>query len=340
MQTIAPKLLDAAIPDKLKSNLNFIKDFRNRLNDANTKFEDLEKMAVLEGEPTGPPVIQVPKGAWSITSEGNLWRIQTMGYSLVYADYYIPYPDRIVKDNLGRITYFELLDGDGYSITASYKPDKYYIENPADGRQYPIWRFERIVFRNIDKNTGKTHEFVVENDGWIFTVEAISMYDKEIVSTFPHYNKDFVHFVNSTNKSDDRLLIDLDPSEYVDSFDRAKSAYEKAKYFKEQFDNANKPVSQADIDNLVNEENFKDMASSIGNKGDEAKQIKDHNTRVERAWMHSINKLAGEEDEEGDDDDDDDKFSGGGFGPAGSINQPGNIQSQRLGTSNKFNATR
>ena len=248
-----------------------------------------------------------------------------MGYSLVYADYYIPYPDRIIKDDLGRITYFELLDGDGYSITATYKPDKYYIENPSDGRQYPIWRFERIVFRNIDKSTGKTHEIVVENEGWIFTVEAILMYDKEIIRSLPYNEKDYVHFVKSTNKTGDRLLIGLEPSEYVDSFDRAKSAYEKAKYFKEQFDNANKPVSQADIDNLVNEENFKDMASSIGNKGDEAKQIKDHNTRVERAWMHAINKLAGEED------DDDDN-------PAGSISQPGNNFSQRLGISNRHSS--
>ncbi|MCD4657308.1 MAG: hypothetical protein K8S87_07165 [Planctomycetes bacterium] len=333
MQTLAPKLVDAALPDELKSNLNFLRDFRNRVNNANAKFEDIERMAVLEGEPPGPPVINVPARAWSTTSNGNLWRIQTMGYSLAYADYFIPHPDRIEKDDLGRITYFELLDGDGYSITATYKPDKYYIENPADGKQYPIWRFERIIFRNIDKNTGKIHELIVENEGWIFTLEAILMYDKEVARLYPHDEKDYIHFVRSTKETDDRYLINLAPSEYVDSFDRAKSTYEKAKYFKEQFDNATKPVSKADIDNLINEENFKDMASSIGNKGDEAKQIKEHNTRVERSWMHSINKLAGEEDDDGDDDD-----GGSDRGAAGSINQPGNKGLQRIGTSNRFSS--
>ena len=102
-QTLAPKLVDAALPSELQSNLNFLRDFRNRVNDANAKFEDIERMAVLVGNPTGPPVINVPARAWSITSNGNLWRIQTMGYSLAYAEYYMPYPDRIEKDDLGRI---------------------------------------------------------------------------------------------------------------------------------------------------------------------------------------------------------------------------------------------
>ena len=94
-------------------------ELRSLLTDARATYEDLERAAILTGDP--PPDKedrQVPSGRWSLHPQGYFIRYFPRGYQEIRIELSVPAPLEIGRDAQGRITL--VADKDGNRIEAAY----------------------------------------------------------------------------------------------------------------------------------------------------------------------------------------------------------------------------
>jgi hypothetical protein len=150
------------LPDDLKASAKFYSDFRGKLKDPNTPYNELENIAVNQGlPPIGIGSRQISDGNWGAVGDGFYMRCFPEPYQHDYIELYRPRVIDVTKDDKGRIT--AMTDG-------VYKMDVTYMDEPGsnkikleDGKTYPIWRFKSVHFTGA--NPGE--EYVMENNGWV-----------------------------------------------------------------------------------------------------------------------------------------------------------------------------
>jgi hypothetical protein len=89
---------------------------------ANTSFDDLERVAVLVGDPasqTGDRIL--PEKRWSYNPAGYFIRYQPSGYSVTTVEIYVPEMFDVERDERGRVT--SIQDRRGNRIEAIYRGD-------------------------------------------------------------------------------------------------------------------------------------------------------------------------------------------------------------------------
>jgi hypothetical protein len=107
------------LPPAARRVLEAEAELRSLLTEAQATYEDLERAAVLTGDP--PPDKedrQVPRGRWSLHPEGYFIRYFPRGYREIRIELSVPAPLEVGRDDRGRVTL--IADKDGNRIEAEY----------------------------------------------------------------------------------------------------------------------------------------------------------------------------------------------------------------------------
>lgn len=140
--------LMADLPPALKAILEAENRIRQMVTQANASFAEVERVAVLLGEPAPDAAdrMDLPRQRWSYHPDGYFIRFDPHGYSSTNVDIYVPKPYTIVRDRKDRIVLIS--DDEGRRIDILYTPSTVKVE--ASMRAY---RFDRVRF--ADASIGK-----------------------------------------------------------------------------------------------------------------------------------------------------------------------------------------
>lgn len=142
---------------------------KEKISDARTTYEELERVVMRFGKPPVPKNIPIiKKGEWSLIDNGYFMRVFPEDYRRTRAQIYIPkrYAFYFEKDSVGRITRIDIKDGITMKITFDESPEKSKLVL-NDGKEIPVWRFKKLEFSAPDSKTEKELNFKVENTGWV-----------------------------------------------------------------------------------------------------------------------------------------------------------------------------
>jgi hypothetical protein len=149
------------LPDELKASAKFYKDLRHKITDPASSYEDVERMAVIPGDPPADMLLkQINPGNWAYVGDGFYMRIMPDGYQRSVLDVYRAGKVNVTRDDKQRITSIER---DGYKTEVTYVDEPGSDVMFADGKYYPIYRFKSVKYTG--PNAGE--EFVQEDIGWI-----------------------------------------------------------------------------------------------------------------------------------------------------------------------------
>lgn len=131
------------VPEEVKTVLEAEAKLRAKLTSIETKYEDLEKIAVLSGKvPTGKDSRPVPSGRWSYHEDGYFIRFFPAGYSQDKIQISIPPKITIKKDSKGRIV--SLSDDEGNLIEVEY--DEASSMNVNKDSKVKAYAFKKVHF--------------------------------------------------------------------------------------------------------------------------------------------------------------------------------------------------
>lgn len=156
------------MPSEIKDVAKFYQDFRAKLTNPNTTYNELESMAMLNGVlPEEPFSKYVQKGLWAYLGDGFYGRSQPEGYQRTIQEIYRPAKVNSTKDAKGRLT---TLENDGYKVEIQYDDEagKDVVSFSGQG-DYPVWRFKSIKL-SADNGANQT---IVENTGWMVKDKGI-----------------------------------------------------------------------------------------------------------------------------------------------------------------------
>jgi len=161
VKKILSTLIDAA-PDDVKKSIKFYSDFRSKLTNPNTSYNELVSMAMLNGVlPDDAFSKHIQKGLWAHIGNGFYAKALPNGYTETVYCVYKPGRANAVYDSQNRLT---RLSKNCYSVEITY--------DDASGRNvisfgsrgnYPIWRMKSLRFKNAKSG----QEYTLENTGWI-----------------------------------------------------------------------------------------------------------------------------------------------------------------------------
>jgi hypothetical protein len=162
--SVKQKALEQA-PESLRRVLEAENRIRDLVTRANTSFADIERVAVLAGEPPAEPGdrADLPRQRWSYHPAGYFVRFDPNGYPRTTVDVYVPEFFQIMRDDAGRIT--RLSDQYGYRIETTYAPSR---QNIAAGS---LRGSEFLSVRFIDGLNGK-NAAKWEKSGWVLSGPA------------------------------------------------------------------------------------------------------------------------------------------------------------------------
>ena len=112
--------------------------FRQMLSTVGASFVEIERFAVLGGDPTPDSASRkIPEGRWSYHPGGYFIRFFPSGYSRTEVQLYVPEPMTIVRDNADRIAW--IMDQQGTRFDVGYV-DRVTDHRPTATRQVAAWR--------------------------------------------------------------------------------------------------------------------------------------------------------------------------------------------------------
>ncbi len=164
-------LLESNLPPEVRELVNLQQKFLDQFN-AFTRgavsFEDLEKAAVLTGDP--PPAKgdrSIPPGQWVRVPEGYYVRYLPSSYSGARVEFYRPEPIRNVNDELGRPRSV-INAANGLRIEYEYYGDSVFVPHPKypEIKAYPF-KSVTITFPAPLTPDGREQVLSVKNTGYI-----------------------------------------------------------------------------------------------------------------------------------------------------------------------------
>lgn len=290
------------LPEEVRSTAKFYKDLRGKITDPSSNFQDIENMAVLNGEaPSDMLKKQVDPGNWAYIGDGFYMRMMPVTYSQSILELYRPQSVNVTRDAKGRITLFEK-NGDKIEIS--------YIDEPGsdvlkadDGKFYPVYRFKSVKFTG--SNPGE--EELIEDFGWIIRGDGKELKN---VTEFKSYPQDPTAAL------------------YKARFTTANDFFKKITNYKKNSNNPGKGSETGNMDEFNADKHMKDGLDAVKNPADFKKKsnwFKKHLDYVKDWWNCASNSLAGSSC----DDDDTPKKPN----PQKKTAAPGNTKGQRIAPS-------
>jgi hypothetical protein len=281
---VKPLLLDAEIadlsigikdiptdilPSGVKETAEFYKSLRQKLVDPASSYEDIERMAVIPGDPPSDLLKrQVDPGNWAYTGDGFYMRIMPDGYQRSVLEIYRPGSVNVTRDNLLRIT---SLERDGYKTEVTYQDEPGSDVLFADGKYYPIYRFKTIKYSG--PNAGE--EYTVENSGWMIRGDG----------------KELKNITEYKNYPQDPTV-----SEYKARLSSANDFFKQIKKYKKDPNRPGKGAETGLSDDFDADKHFNDGMEAASNPQDLKKKgewINKNLNHTKDWWNCSSNALAG-----------------------------------------------
>lgn len=259
------------LPDEVRSTVKFYKDLRSKITDPSSSFEDIERMAVLSGEPPSSHLKkQVNPGNWAYIGDGFYMRMMPEGYQKSVLEFYRPETVNITRDEKGRITLFEK-DGNRIEISFIDEPGSDVLK-ADDGKYYPIYRFKSVKY--IGTNPGE--EELIENFGWMIRGDGKELKNVTEYKNYPQ-----------------------DPSSalYKARLQEANEYFKKVNKYKNSSNNPGKGSENDLVQKEFNaDKHQKDGMDAVKNPSDFVKKpnwIRKHINYVKDWWNCATNSLAG-----------------------------------------------
>ncbi len=156
LATIARTLL----PKDVQEALNFYDSFKEILTDANSSYEDIERLAVLSGfVEAGPGSQLVEEGNWAKVAENTFMRSYPQSYKKTTVEILKLADFNIEKDEQNRIILFE---SNGFRQEISYNENLKFVTAP-DGLQYPYWEIKELLLTE----EGSNDRLIIKDAGWL-----------------------------------------------------------------------------------------------------------------------------------------------------------------------------
>lgn len=260
---------------------------KEKIADARTTYEELERVVVRFGKPPVPDDMpDVKVGEWSLIEEGYFMRVFPEDYRKTRIQVYVPerHEHYFDRDAQGRITRMGVKGGMEIRITFDDSPEKTKV-TLNDGREIPVWRFKKLSFSAPDP-AGKELTYEIADMGWVVR--------------------------------DPEEFASLDPERYPEVAGRIEAArdiYHDAQILKEVFHGSDSPGSMrtlvgdggredkgesSPIDDITDLGRYiegvyavlKDLLKGIGFK-EKLKWLLEHFERLLKAWEYVISMLAG-----------------------------------------------
>ena len=159
------------VPEEVRTVLEAEAKLREKLTSIESKYEDLEKIAVLSGKvPMGKDSRKVPSGRWSYNQDGYFIRFFPMGYSKDKIQISIPPKITIKKDNKGRIIF--LKDDKGNLIEVEYDDaSSIRLSNDSKVTAYSFKKVHFVKMLTIPPEMVLDLEADWIGKGWVFKGE-------------------------------------------------------------------------------------------------------------------------------------------------------------------------
>lgn len=312
---IAPKEIAVnLLPADVKERLEFYSNFRKKLVDPASNYQDLENIAVRQGiPPLGVGSRNVESGPWAAIGNGFYMRSMPIAYPTSDIEIFkAPYVE-VNYDAKGRI----VSESDG-----QLKVEVNYVDSPGsdmitfdNGKQYPIWRFALIKFTDLATN----EQYSIENQGWIIPSKLGSkggnLTGENVVYSKTGDPK--LQDYNNRNSSDKGLM------------DQFKD-YVKEKLgdkFNDKMYGDNKDTKSLDDENHFNNGMKAALSDDLNAKG---QWIAKNTELTTNAWSTAADALAGN-----DPGNTNNRNSKGKADPTGYVASPANTNMQRLGNSTR-----
>lgn len=93
-------------------------NLRNMFTTGYSSFDELERVAVLAGEPEDDKGPKIPSGRWSYHPDGYFVRYRPSGYSDMHMEMLMPHPCTVTRDSTGRIV--SVADNRDYKLALEY----------------------------------------------------------------------------------------------------------------------------------------------------------------------------------------------------------------------------
>lgn len=144
----------AMLPQEVRQVMEVEARLRSMLTEAKITYEELERVAVLRGDP--PPEKgdrEVPLGRWSYHPDGYFIRYFPQHYSETKVQIYVPEPFKIEKDTLGRIISISDLLDNRIEVQYDDSIEPIHIEGEPGlmGYAFRSVRFEYLDLKNVDE---------------------------------------------------------------------------------------------------------------------------------------------------------------------------------------------
>ncbi len=183
------------LPDEVKKAIKFYTDFRSKLTNPNTTYNEIVSMAMLNGVlPEDPFNKYIQKGLWSYIGDGFYAKALPTGYT--QTNYYIYKPGKIdvIYDEKNRL---KKLYKNGYSVEISYDDTPGGDVISFGTSNYPIWRITSLLFK--DAKSGQ--EYSLNNTGWMVKDEGKLLTSSKNNSSSRPGDPSFEEYNNRVNKT-------------------------------------------------------------------------------------------------------------------------------------------
>jgi len=162
MQVKIDHVAEKLVPSPMKDMVETYESLRNKMNNAQMSYDDIEKVAVKAGvPPTGLGSLDIREGLWSYAGNGFYIRVFPRNYTTTDLEIYRPGSFSVKKDDKGRIISFER-SGEKVDIEYDDDPGADVIKS-KEHTAVPIWRFKHFTYTNKDKGITES----LSNKGWI-----------------------------------------------------------------------------------------------------------------------------------------------------------------------------
>ncbi|MFQ5632461.1 MAG: hypothetical protein ACE5I1_27140, partial [bacterium] len=300
------------LPPLLRQTLEAEAQLRQMLSQANTTFEDLERVAVLIGDPApGAGSRDVPRGRWSYHPEGYFVRYIPSGYTKTKIQLAVPEIFHIERDDLGRIT--SIADANNNRIETDYD-DTIEPLTVTEAPKVRGYAFREIRLIHPDPVTGEVLSVKWNDVGWTFVGASFNNAgSKDSYNSWPGI--DLGSKIKSGGSQTEPFSnvmfasLDLSPGyfgfpfqqsegwanepgkrykKWKSRYDRGKKYYDQGKKYYDRWRDSQRPPSWEDIEKVTDIKHYEDGLEAAKNFDMSAKAewIDEHLNLVSRAWLY------------------------------------------------------
>lgn len=314
---VVQMVLDKAnknVPESYRNMVRTYASLKSRLESGSSTFEELERIAVLNGDPVGGRVVK--PGQWMLRPEGYFIRALPSGYAKTRVQIYRPLAPTLVRNAAGALT--EVDFNDGYKIKTEYDAKPVHYQDAQTGQTMTYAAIKNIIL----SRPGGTQKIALKSP--ILVPSAAGLREPGLTLSFPGGG-----LFSAAHAAP--VTAGEAPAQAAKDIKRVKEVAELVKKYAEEQERAGHPVSQADADRFLEQKLWNDGLKEALKTNDMAGKLgwmTDFTGRMERmgAWLACL--LSGKCED------------GGNSGqPAvtvpvsGTTAVPANTQQQRLGLS-------